>query len=215
MLQYAPMKRNFETIAKKINTKNPKLKKTIGILFIFLFGLFVGLQFRNIIPAATVNGEKISRPEFLEKLVKTSGQPVLNAIITEKLVYQEAKKRNIVISSKEVNAKMAELEKQLKKNKLTLKDLLISQNRTKSDLEKEIESQLIIEKMFKDKLIVTSKDVDLYFIENRIQKGEGAIYESQLIAIRKEIYKRKLRDFFVEWMNNAQKKAKINLMVKF
>jgi len=44
-------------------------------------------------PVATINGEPLSRDVFYRRLLQTSGQQVLQQLVEEELVRQEAEKR--------------------------------------------------------------------------------------------------------------------------
>jgi parvulin-like peptidyl-prolyl isomerase len=83
-------------------------------------------------PIVVINGETISRGVFLAKLENEYGAPVLRKLMRERLVYQEAKKRNMLPSDAEVKAeidKMREvepdLERQLRLGGKTMNDLMV------------------------------------------------------------------------------------------
>lgn len=57
--------------------------------------------------AATVNGEEISRDELHERLVDQYGQELLDSLITEKVIDQEAKKENVKVTQNEIDEEKA------------------------------------------------------------------------------------------------------------
>ncbi|HLL60273.1 MAG TPA: hypothetical protein VK338_01020, partial [Candidatus Nitrosocosmicus sp.] len=65
-------------------------------------------------PAATVNGEVISMDTLNKELVRQGGQKVLENSVTETLIYQEAKKKNISADQKEIDQKIKDIENELK-----------------------------------------------------------------------------------------------------
>lgn len=190
-------------------------RKYVGLLLLVAFISFlIGANIKRFIPVAIVNGENISTPRFTSELLKSAGRPVMSNLIAEKLIYQEAKKKKIIVAKQEIKNKVAEIEDGLNKQHLTLNDLLVSQNRSRADLEHEIELQFIIEKRFKDMLNITDKNVENYFSQAGIKKGEDAIYESQKIAIINNLRRDKLRDALSTWIAQQNSKAKIQYLIK-
>ncbi len=184
------------------------------LLVASLCSFFVGMSIKNFIPVATVNGEAIATPLFAKELLRFGGKQVISDLIVEKLIFQEAKKKHIAVSKSEIKSSVSELEDNLKKQHLTLKDLLVAQNRSKADFEHEIELQHIIEKLFKNEVSVSDLDVEKYFTSAGIKKGEGALYESQKIAIVNNIRRDKLRNALSQWIALQKKTVKVNFLIK-
>src|SRR5690606_13685273 len=55
---------------------------------------------------ATVNGEKITKEDLYNFLVKTNGEQALNVVIIEKIVRLEAEKENIEVTKDAIQAEM-------------------------------------------------------------------------------------------------------------
>ncbi|MCX6226981.1 MAG: hypothetical protein NTV01_19900 [Bacteroidia bacterium] len=72
----------------------------IGALAYFCKGLFI---------VATVNGSPISRLTVIRELEKTSGKSLLDSLITEKLIQNEADAKKITVSSDEINVEIKKL----------------------------------------------------------------------------------------------------------
>lgn len=183
-------------------------------IIVALVAFYIGLSLHNFIPAATVNGEAIDRKTFYDRVLRLSGESVMNELVTQKVIYQEAKKRKIKVSEKEVKVRVSQLEKDIANQGLNLKAYLVQQRQTIKDLEKEVETQLYVEKMFGSKIKVTEKDIDAYFKEAKITKGTGAILESQLVAIRQQLYQTKLRTEFLTWLQSHAKKSKVIILIQ-
>jgi hypothetical protein len=71
-----------------------KIKKMhlLGLLLVVLAGLLAYYKYESI---AKVNGKRISRIAYMKSAVKASGAQVLDQMITESLIENEAKKQNI------------------------------------------------------------------------------------------------------------------------
>lgn len=186
----------------------------VPYIVVFIIAFFLGVNLKNIVPVATVNGESIDRKTFNRKVLQIAGESVMNELITQKIIFQEAKQRNFTVSKKEVKDRVTELEKNLSKQGLNLKAYLISHRQTQSDLEQEMTTQMLVEKMFKSRVKVTDADIDNYFRQNRIARGTGAILESQLIAIRQQIYQEKLRKTFLTWLAIQARGAHVRVLLR-
>lgn len=194
--------------------RNLRKNRFLPYIIVFLVAFLLGVNVRNIVPAATVNGEAIDRKTFYDKVLRLSGEGVMNELITQKIIFQEARKRKILIDKKEIKERVAQLEKNLSKQGVNLKAYLLRQRQTVADLEREVETQLLVEKMFKPQVRVTDADIDNYFKQNRIVRGNGAVLESQLIAIRQQVYQEKLRLAFLTWLTAQSKTAKVLILIR-
>lgn len=206
--------RNLNDSTSNLRNLSNKKKFYITLLCVAILSFICGANLRNIVPVALVNGEKISRPIFTQQLLKIAGQQVMSNLIAEKLIYQEAKKRHVSVTKGEVAKKVADIVELLDRQHLTLKDLLVSQGRTKPELENEIKLQLTIEKLFKNQLTITTREIDQYFVTSNIKRAEGALFESQKIAIINNIRRDKLRNALTQWIGAQKNTVKIQYLIK-
>jgi len=122
----------------------------------------------TIIPGAVVHGS-ITEKKQIEVRKKA-----FDTLITNELMYQEAKKQNIKVKKNEIEKQIDAVRKRLKKNKTTLDKTLKNAKLTMKDLEKEIENSLSIsklnEKIDKElKANVAQKITDTYREEVRLR----------------------------------------------
>lgn len=208
MIRIVKNRFNLGGVGAKI-LRNKKIL-LVGSYFLMAFlGFVFGINLRSLIPIATVNGEGISRQDFTRRVYMISGNQVLDQLIIYNLVEAEAKKRNVHVSQSEVQEQIKTVEKNLKKQSQTLDNYLAQQRNTKEMLEKEIQIQLLVEKMFGKSISITDQDINDYFVNARIQRGEGAIFESQKIAIRGQVQALKLQNEFGKWVTSALKNSDI------
>lgn len=193
---------------------DPRKRRYISYLFVAIAFFVFGLNFRNSIPVATVNGEAIDRQAFTSKVLRLSGESVMNELITEKIVRQEARKRKLTVKRDEIKKRVAELEKRLARQGINLNNYLARQKQTRAELERDMTIQILVEKMFAPKEAVTDRDIDNYFKTTRVVRGRGAILESQLISIKQLVYQQKLRKNFLTWLTQQSKKAKIRIILR-
>ena len=182
-------------------------------VYLILYGLItfiIGFKFKSFIPIARVNNQYISSGEFVHRLALTSGQQVLETLVSEKLIEQSLAEKKIEVTDKELAIKIADIKKQLLQKKTTFESILIANRQTIAQFEKELRIQMSIEKMLKSTIKVTDEEINEYFTINRVKKGRGAIYQSQLLAIRDTIYRTKLRQAFLAWYQLQKGKARVS-----
>ena len=104
---------------------------------------------------ARVNGQPISRIEFYKELQKSSGETVLNDLITKKLISQEADKRGIKISEADVQNELGKIRSSIESQGSTLEDVLTYQGVTKAQLVENIQIQKKLEGILKEQITVS------------------------------------------------------------
>ena len=116
--------------------------------------------------AAIVNNEPITNFELLSKINKQYRQQVLNQLINEKIILQEALKRNISVTQSDLDNKIKDLEKNVGGAE-TLDQLLAGQNQTRDSLKEQLKIQIIVEKLFQNQATVSAQEIDQYITQNK------------------------------------------------
>jgi foldase protein PrsA len=116
--------------------------------------------------AATVNGEKISKDELHERLVAQYGQELLDSLITEKVIDQEAKKENVSVTQEEIDEEKAVYAESYG-GEDALKQTLETSGLTMADFEEDIESYLATKKLLEPRIEITDDEIKTYFDENK------------------------------------------------
>lgn len=127
--------------------------------------------------AATVNGEEISRDELHERLVDQYGQELLDSLITEKVIDQEAKKENVKVTQEEIDEEKAVYAESYG-GEDALKQTLESSGLSMADFEEDIESYLATKKLLEPRIEISEEDMKAYFDENK----ESFAQEEQVSA---------------------------------
>ena len=155
-----------ETSSNQMSDSNKKILAALLISALVALALF--MAYRKFFVAAYVNGEAISRVEIIKQLEKQGGKNVLDQLVTEKLITQEAKKRDISITQNDVNKETKTIEATVTKQGMTLDQALQSQGLTKEQFNKEVKIQLMLQKMVKPS-VITDKQVAAYIETNKDQ----------------------------------------------
>ena len=170
----------MDTTNKKITINlNLKTATIIGGVIVVSALLFA---IKGLFVAAMVNEFPISRLSVIQELERGSGKAVLESLIVEKLINNEADKKDIKVSDDEVDAEVANVEAQIKSQGGTLDQALAAQGMTLETLKKQIAIQKKLEALLADKIQVADADKEKFIADNKIKipKGEETNYNNQI-----------------------------------
>ena len=88
-------------------------------------------------------------------------------------------------------------------------ELLSLQGETKEGLKKDIELQLLIEKMLEDKLVVTDKEVSAYFEENIEFFPEETELEDVKETIKDQLKQQRMAEVVPNWLEELKAKSDV------
>ena len=197
----------------------PSRKKKI-ILKIAIILLAVGAigglvyYFKGLFVAATVNGFPIMRVSVIRELERASGKEALDAILSKKLVEDEAKNKGITVTAEEIDSQIKNIEDQLKAQNQTMDDFLKNQRLTKESLREEIVVQKELEKLLGDKVQVTDEEVNQYITDYgiTIPEGQETYYREQ---VKNQIRQQKFSDEAGILIESLKAQAKIKYFVNY
>ena len=191
---------------KKLNLPKVDRKKVLvglavvaALAFLYFFkGLFV---------AAVVDGHPISRFALIHELEKQDGSQVLSALVSKQIVAEEARKNNIVVTQADIDAEISKIETTIKSQGQTLDDALASQGWTRADLEDQVKTQIIVERILADKVKVSDQEIDDY-----IKTTKSTDSRDNIATLLKQ---QKLTTEYQTWIAGLMAKAKVEYWVKF
>lgn len=205
---------------EKIKTKplfefNEKSKKALIFFLVFLIFAFILFNLKHLFIAAVVNNKPITRYALDKELEKQGGQQVLENLITQSLILQEAKKQRVEISTDRIKEKISEIEEQVESQGSDLDSLLETQGQTRQSLEEQIKIQLIIEEILGKEISITDEEIENYFEENKDYFGEDVAFEEVKDQLEEELRQTKLSEEFQSWLEELKQKARIYYFLKF
>lgn len=171
--------------------------------------------FKGIFVAAIVNGKPIFRTTIVKELERQGGKQTLDSLITEELVYQEAKKQNVSISNDELGREIKKIEEQVSKQGQSFNSLLLSQGMTRESLKNRIKLQKLVEKMVGKEIKVTDKEVDEYVEKNKDSIPVDSDTRKVKEGIKQQLREQKLQEKVQSWLSGLQKNAKVFYFVKY
>jgi len=199
----------------------PSEKKQISKKYLLL-GIIITLLLiltyinKGLLIAATVNGKPIMRTDIVKRLEKQGGKTILDTIITQELILQEAQKRKISITQKEIDNEIKNIEKNITAQGMTLDQVLLQEGMKKSDLVNEIKIQLIVKKIVDKGITVSEKEVDDYL---KSQEDQGLTQTAEETPsrdkIKEQLKQQKLQEKIQEFVADIRSKARINYFVNY
>jgi len=218
------MENNIETIqpslAPEIAPAETKKHKIINVKFLVIVAIVIiigalGFYFKGLFIAATVNGCPVSRYAVIAELEKASGAQVLDSLITQRLIDDEARKKGVTVSSNELTAEIKIIEDQVKVQGGTLAEMLAAQSVSRKDFEKQVTTQKKLEKLISaDKMQVVDSEITQYIEDNKIEipKGKETEYKNQ---IAEQLRQQKLSDAAMALIDSLRSQAKIHYFIKY
>lgn len=200
---------------EKIKQKFLRLPRwgIVTIIVIAIFGLL--FIFRSLFIVALVNGRPIFRFSVINELEKQSGKMTLDNLVSQQLIFQEAKKRNIVVANSDIDAEVNRIEGLLKAQGTNLSDALAAQGLTLKDWRLQIEIQMVLQKILSDKIQVSDKEVADYFTTNKDLFAKNAQLADVKDQIVSQLTQQKLREAATSFITDLKAKAKINYFISY
>ena len=195
------------------NLKSLRLKDLILPAIIILIIILLGLL-KDQFVAASVNGKQINRLELIQELEKKEGKRALENLVSEALIMQEAKKRNISVTNEEVDREIGTIEKTIKNQGQNLDDLLTLQGLTRQRLKDEVRIQLILKRLV-GKAEVTDKEVVEYIEKNNESIPADANMDEIKSQVKTQLEQDKVNQKIQSLVDELRKNAKIEYLLKF
>jgi foldase protein PrsA len=189
-------------------------------LYVFILLIIVGLVYFSAksLLVASVNGQLVSRLTIVRELEKQGGKKTLDTVILKILINQEAKKKKIDVSQKEVDGELLKIESNVTAQGTTLDALLQQQGMTKEDLANEIKIQLLVTKMVDKNITVTDKEADDYLASQKTQSSLNVSQTTPELTqdqAKQAIKQQKLQQKIQTFIADLKAKAKINYFLKY
>jgi len=127
----------------------------------------------------------------------------------EALVFQEASKKGIVIDKATIDTEIASVEAQIKTQGQTLDAALIAEGMTRTDLEKQIRLQKIVEKLANPNINITQAQIDGYLTANKSALPTTYTKEQLQELAKNQLITEAKNNAIDTWFAELQKNSKI------
>jgi len=203
---------NKEAWWKKYSfTKEEIIRRSL--LFIVL--VYVVINYRGLLIAATVNGQPISRLTVINQLEEYSGKETLDNIINETLIRQKAQQSHVEVTEEDINAAISDIEQNVLGDGQSIDDVLAMQGMTRDDLRKQLEVQVMVEKLLASDAVVTDEEVNQYVEANQDAITEEYTEEDLRNFAKEQLQQQKLSQRFSTWIQELKAEANINYLVEY
>jgi foldase protein PrsA len=179
------------------------------IILIVLGLLLLAFLKKDWFVAATVNGQPIATSEVNQKLNTLYKQQILDQLISEKVLQQEATKHNIVVTEAQVDEKLKNLEDQYG-GADTLNAILAQQGMTREDLRSQTKIQLMVEALYGSEASPSAEEVEKFMNENQDSPEATEPAKFRELALE-QTKQEKLRTIFSEKFQALKQAAKIQI----
>ncbi|WP_043932220.1 peptidylprolyl isomerase [Bacillus sp. EB01] len=162
-----------------------------GIVIIAVFVLVSAISGPK--AAATIDGEKITRDELNTKLSQAYGNTMLETMINNKVVELEAKKENVAVTQKEIDAEFDKLVEAYGGDEAM--DAALEQNGvSKEILKQDIGDYLLADKLMREKIKITDDEMKTFFKENKASFNTEEQVEASHILVKDEKTAKEVKD---------------------
>lgn len=134
---------------------------------------------------ARVNGETITQQDVYDAMYVQIGTQVVEQLITEKLVEQEAARQNVSVDETEIDTRLERTAAQFGGME-TLRMMLMQSGISMDTYRNNIRINLLIEKLLADRIEITDEDVAAYYEENQSQFLQPEQVEARHILVEDE-----------------------------
>lgn len=199
----------------KTSPKTKSLKPIffVKLLLIIAIGVVVFLlvqKNKSLFIVGTVNKSPITRIELNAKMAEKYGKQTFEEIVSERLLAENLKKNNIVVTDKEVQDELAKIKAQYGGEE-QFKAALVQFGMTESKAFESIKQSLGLKKIILavNKIEITEEAITKYFTDNKAsytgKKLEDVSSEIKETLTQQEIYTKSQ-----EWYTQIRKDAKVS-----
>ncbi len=197
-----------ETAASEVTT-NPRRKRGLWLIILLIGLLLLAYYKKGWFISATVNGQPITRLELTKRMDALYKEKVVAQMVNEKILEQEAAKKGVTVSQKEIDDKSAEVENQYG-GKDSFNQLLQQQGLTRDEFNRQTKYQLIVEKLFAGEASPSAADVQKFMDENK--NAPEATDEAKFKALaEKQVKQDNLSKIFNDKFQQLKTSAKVQI----
>jgi len=205
---FSTQNNELKTVTNKSQT--PQIKPyyvVIGVIIVALLSLLY--YFKSFFIVAIVNGQPIWRSTLNNQMAKQYGQQMLDTLITETLIEQQAKNKGIMIDDDKVASETAKIEESVASQGQTLDQILILQGMTRVDLKKQLRLNLMVEQLAGSDASASAEEVTNYIKDNSTTLPKDLTGNKLTEYVANLLASQKRSQIIQSWLVNLKQGAKI------
>jgi len=197
-------------ISKPVVAKTKLVNKLIFLIPLLIVVIAVLLYvFRSSYLVAVVNGKPVTKFQLWNELEKQAGKQVLESLVIESLILQEAQNQNIQITQADIDVEIQKIKENLKQQGQELDQLLVAQGMSLDELKEQMKMQKIVEQLAAGSVVVTDEEVKEYLDKNVDFLPKDATPEELQITVKGQLEQQKQNEQVQKWIQALQEKANI------
>ncbi|MDD2822647.1 MAG: SurA N-terminal domain-containing protein [Candidatus Daviesbacteria bacterium] len=205
---YASSAKGF-SLNSLLKPEQLRKNKLIYLAIVIIIIALIASYKKGLFIAATVNGAPITNLEVLKREDEQFHQTTVEKLIEEKLILGEAQKKGVKVTEAEIDAKIADIEKQVG-GAAALDSLLTQQGQTRTGIRTQIKISLSLEKMYQNEASVSAEEITKFIEENKEQLQSSTPAEMTKEATD-YLRSQKLNQVFSQKFQEIKKAANIQI----
>ena len=184
-----------------MSRRRSELIPVIAVVAALAVVAIVWVVVTNATAVAIVNGQRITRRAFVDRLEQVTGEQVLSDLINEQLIGQAAKKAKITVTSAEVDAEMEKLREQIGPS---FDSVLAQYGMTVEDLQKNMELNLLVFKVSTKDVTVSEDALMSFFEEHKSDYDQPEMVKASHILVETEEKAKEIKKKLAEGADFAE-----------
>jgi foldase protein PrsA len=184
-----------------MSRRKNELIPVIAVVAALAVVAIVWVVITNATAVAIVNGQRITRRAFVDRLEQVTGEQVLSDLINEQLIGQAAKKAKITVTSAEVDAEMEKLREQIGPS---FDSVLAQYGMTVEDLQKNMELNLLVFKVSTKDVTVSEDALMSFFEEHKSDYDQPEMVKASHILVETEEKAKEIKKKLAEGADFAE-----------
>lgn len=189
--------------------KRRETRRMIVIIMALIILGWAGLRYRYALVPAAVNGQPIFIWEYLTKLHQIAGEQVLNQVITEKLIFQEAIREGIAVTPEQLDEEEKKLEEQFAQAG-GLDAVIANQGMTRHEFERQMRLSILVRDILVKTATVSAEEVDREYEANNDQYSDVPEDEAKR-RIRETLENQYAQEQITPWLENLKTTARVEI----
>lgn len=188
--------------------RKPMNNKVISLALVAVLIALITYKVGPWLVPSIVDNKLVTRFELWSRLEKSYGAQALDDMVNEKILDQAIAKAGIKIDQAKLDEQMSTLEKQFETSG-GLDEALKQRGLTRTDLIKQVKTQLSVEELLADKINPTEEEIKAQFDSGATTIYKDKKYDEMKATVTEELKQAKLRDAFLVWFADVKKEAKV------
>ena len=199
----------FDILKNSLKKKHTLRMAIIAVVLIVL-GTFA-LKYRYFVVPATVNGQPIFAWNYVAKLHQLAGEQILNQLIAERVILQEAMKNGVSVTPEEFDAEVKKVEDQLTESG-GLDTFLTSQSMTRKEFESQMRLSLMVKKLVETEVSVSDDEINKEYTENATDYTDMDENQAKQ-KIQLNLREQKIQEEITPWLEGLKTNANIQILL--